>query len=276
MKIYKIYACLDNDISDGFVWLKRASLTSRCIIKIKNLENGRSVFCEALQFDDNFLHHYSQSPRLKIDSPESSIIMSSWYRARLGDLETQRQYSLDIGVANGWWGKLRACMHHPQIIVRVAVWLGAISVALGVVGVVMSMSSVWAGQGSRAGQDEEILAEMQQVLARAWMAGDRATIEQIIAPEWRSTGPDGRVTDRAQVLADVFEKRVHTIHRVEINDVRAHVFGHAAVVTGRTHGVGDFAGSAYDVVIRFTDTFVLREGRWQAVASHASLLAAGQ
>jgi hypothetical protein len=64
--------------------------------------------------------------------------------------------------------------------------------------------------------------------------------------------------------------------RLEIDEVRVRVFGDAAVVTGRTHGVGEFGGAAYDVVIRFTDTFVRRDGRWSAVASHASLLSGGQ
>jgi Domain of unknown function (DUF4440) len=109
------------------------------------------------------------------------------------------------------------------------------------------------------------------VLKKAWISADRATIEQIIAPEWRSTTPDGRMTDRTTVLADVFEKGVHKIRRLEIDDIQARVFGDAAVVTGRTHGVGDFAGTPYDVVIRITDTFVRRMGRWQAVASHSSL-----
>jgi hypothetical protein len=118
----------------------------------------------------------------------------------------------------------------------------------------------------------ETLIEMQRVLARAWLARDRATVEAIIAPEWRCTMPDGSVTNRAQVLAEVFEKKTHNIQGLEVTDVEARVFGDAAVVTGRTHGVGEFAGAAYDVVIRFTDTFVRRAGRWQAVASHASVL----
>jgi hypothetical protein len=119
--------------------------------------------------------------------------------------------------------------------------------------------------------DEVVLAQLQQTLAKAWVSGDRAAIERIIAPDWRSTGPDGRVTDRATVLADVFERRVHRIRRVEIEDVRVRVFGDAAVVTGRTRGAGEVAGAPYDVVIRFTDTFIRRDGRWTAVASHASL-----
>jgi ketosteroid isomerase-like protein len=137
--------------------------------------------------------------------------------------------------------------------------------------VVAGLAAHVAGQRSGATEDEKLLAELQQTLAKAWVGGDRAAVERIIAVDWRSTGPDGRMTNRADVLADVFEARVHRILRVDIDDVHVRVFGDAAVVTGRTHGVGEARGSAYDVVIRFTDTFVRRDGRWQAVASHASM-----
>jgi Domain of unknown function (DUF4440) len=85
-----------------------------------------------------------------------------------------------------------------------------------------------------------MLVELQQDLARAWLAGDRPMRERIIAPESTSTGPDGRTSDRGRVLAQVFEAGVHKIHGLKIDEVRARVFGNAAVVTGRTHGVGEF------------------------------------
>jgi ketosteroid isomerase-like protein len=56
-----------------------------------------------------------------------------------------------------------------------------------------------------------------------------------------------------------------------VDDVTVRVFGDAAVVTGRTHGRGSYAGTPYDVTIRFTDVFIRRDNRWQAVVSHASL-----
>lgn len=121
-----------------------------------------------------------------------------------------------------------------------------------------------------ASRDTAELIALQQALAQAWLAGDRATIETIIAPDWSLTGPDGARSGRAMVLAQVFETRVHRILQLEVDDVEVRVFGEAAVVTGRTHGVGEFV-VPYDVVIRFTDMFVRRDGRWQAVASHASV-----
>ena len=124
-----------------------------------------------------------------------------------------------------------------------------------------------------AQDDVTTLSGIQQMLAKAWVERDRATIERLIAPEWRTTGPDGQTSDRATVLADVFERKRHTITRLQIDDVRVAVFGDAAVVARRTHGAGEYAGVPYDVVFRFTDTFVRRQGRWAAVSSHASQVA---
>jgi len=122
----------------------------------------------------------------------------------------------------------------------------------------------------------EHLKDLQQQLARAWVAGDRDAIERIIAPEWTVTGPDGRISTRADVLREVFETRTHRISFLTVDDVRVRVFGEAAVVTGRTRGRGESGSTPYDVEIRFTDMFVRRDGRWQAVASHASQVTAKQ
>lgn len=125
---------------------------------------------------------------------------------------------------------------------------------------------------TQPGEAVRELTDIQQQLAAAWVAGDRAAVERIIAPEWSVTGPDGQMSTRADVLRDVFETRVHHITAITVDDVRVRVFGDAAVVTGRTHGRGESERTPYDVVIRFTDTFIRRDGRWQAVASHASVL----
>lgn len=145
----KIFAALGDDLGAGFVWLSMPGVPARCVIKISNPASNRSVYCEALQIEKNFLTKYNQSPRFTISDPNSSIVMSSWYRARLGGLETQRDYPLDVQVADGWWGKLRACLHHPQIVVRVAAWLGIVGVVLGIVGLLLGVASLlprnWGG-----------------------------------------------------------------------------------------------------------------------------------
>lgn len=126
----KLYAALHDDAADGFVWLKKDGLPPHSVVRITNRDNRRRIFCEALQIDDNFLAIYNQSPRIKLLYADSSIVMNYWYRARLGAVETQKEYPLVIAPANSWWGHLRAGLSHPQAAVRVAVSLGLWSVLL--------------------------------------------------------------------------------------------------------------------------------------------------
>ena len=90
----------------------------------------------------NFLGSYNQSPLITISTPQTALVINGWYRAALGDLSTQSEVSLNIKPSNSWWGKFKACTDHPQIIVRVAAWLGAIGLFLGVVGLVLGVLSL--------------------------------------------------------------------------------------------------------------------------------------
>ena len=138
----RIFAALREDIQQGWVWLQIPNLPSRSIVKITNPNNGKSIYCEALQIDQNFLDFYNQPNRIAISDPQNALVISGWYRAGLGDLSTKSDVHLCVNPCNLSWGKLRACLHHPQIIVRVAAWLGLISVALGLVGVALGAMSL--------------------------------------------------------------------------------------------------------------------------------------
>lgn len=142
----KIFASLREDTQQGWVWLQNSSLPARSVVKIQNPNNGKAVYCEALQIDRNFLSYYNQSPRFKISAPQDALVINGWYRASLGGLSPQSDIQLRIKSCNSWWGKFKACTHHPQTIVRVAAWLGLISVILGLLGAVLGAASVWAAE----------------------------------------------------------------------------------------------------------------------------------
>jgi ketosteroid isomerase-like protein len=113
---------------------------------------------------------------------------------------------------------------------------------------------------------------IQQDLARAWTQHDRAYIEQVLAPEWSVTQVDGQILNRAMVLGDFFD--AVTFESMVVEDVTVMLYGDTAVVRGRTTAIGTFSGASVSARIRFTDVFIKSSGRWRAVASHASPLAA--
>ena len=117
------------------------------------------------------------------------------------------------------------------------------------------------------------MREIQQELPAAWMARDRATLERLIAPDWVVTHVAGQRITRAEAFRDMLESDATQMVASGVDELDVRVFGDAAVVTGRTHATGTQSGAAFDVRLRFTDVFVRRDDRWQAVASHATLIA---
>ena len=71
----RVYAALAPDISNGHVWLKDDSLKSRSIVRIKDMETGKVAYCEALQFEGNFVKAYQAARTHEFSSLDSSIVM---------------------------------------------------------------------------------------------------------------------------------------------------------------------------------------------------------
>ncbi len=144
-KNYILHAALHEDIAEGFVWLK-GDVQARAIIEITNIANNARVVCEALQFEPNFLNRYNKAPRVTISEGniESSIVINHWYRARLGwpgePLRTRAECSLSIRPLGGPFAKVRACLDHPQVMVRVSTWLGILGFFLGLIGTVLGLA----------------------------------------------------------------------------------------------------------------------------------------
>jgi hypothetical protein len=120
--------------------------------------------------------------------------------------------------------------------------------------------------------DEHQLRDIQQQLARAWVERDHAFIERILAPEWSVTQANSTILSRANLLRGAFETEALRVTSMVVDDVTVRIFGTTAVVRGRTVATGTDKSLAINVRLRFTDVFLKRNGEWQAVASHASVL----
>lgn len=114
-------------------------------------------------------------------------------------------------------------------------------------------------------------AKIEQELAAAWVESDRAAIDRIIAADWTTIAITGQLLTRDEVMAAMFHDGKSPIAAMTIDNVRVRMLGETAVVTGRT--VARAIGSPMDVVLRFTDVFALRDGRWQIVASQGTTIA---
>jgi len=133
---YKVLSALHDELNQGWVWITNPGFESRSVVKITN--SDKASYCECLEIDDNYISIYNKPPRVNIDRNQPTLTINDWYRKKLGSITTKTVHELEVKAANGWWGKLRAILQHPQIVVRMAMWLAIISVTLGAISVILA------------------------------------------------------------------------------------------------------------------------------------------
>jgi Domain of unknown function (DUF4440) len=129
------------------------------------------------------------------------------------------------------------------------------------------------GVPQQSSTDEQELREIQEQLARAWVARDRQTIERILAPEWSVITADAMMLPRVAVLDAALGSNAPTIEAMTTDDVTVVVYGSAAVVRGRTEATAAIRGTPQTTRVWFTDVCVKRDGAWRVVASHQTRIA---
>lgn len=118
-----------------------------------------------------------------------------------------------------------------------------------------------------AARDNNALIQIEQIWARALEQRDAASLSCILAEEFEDTGPDGTLTDRAATLAKAAE---HPALHHDLTDLHAHMHGDFGYIRGLATAIN--AQGKIVARVRFTDVYVYREGRWQCVAGHESML----
>ncbi len=116
---------------------------------------------------------------------------------------------------------------------------------------------------------QEILIQMERDWDAAFERRDAALIATFLADEFIATYGDGRRGDKATELKLVAEFNQQTDSR-ELDDFIVKVYGNTAVVWFTQTLTGPSKGKPLTIVYQYIDVWVLRDGRWQCVASQST------
>ena len=132
----------------------------------------------------------------------------------------------------------------------------------------MSGATAWATP-CQVGQPKEgsALVQNEQTWAKALEQSNAAALNCLLAAEFEDAGPDGTLQDRDKTLARA--AKPSTVHH-ELTEMRAYVHGDFGYIRGLATAL-NLQGNVL-ARVRFTDIYVYRDGRWQAVAAHESKL----
>jgi ketosteroid isomerase-like protein len=129
--------------------------------------------------------------------------------------------------------------------------------------------SVASSQAQGTGETEKAVAALEQQWLQSQKTNNPDLVAPLLADKFIGTGSDGKLTDKAQLLADAKATKYTSM---EYEDVKVTVFGDTAIATGGSRSKGtDASGKPMDEHVRWTDTWVkMPNGKWQCVASHVS------
>jgi ketosteroid isomerase-like protein len=115
----------------------------------------------------------------------------------------------------------------------------------------------------------QALIDLENKWVDALAKPDAAALDAIVADTYADTAEDGQRSDKQAMLA-VLKSGDLKFESIKLSDMRVYDYGDAAVVTGSAEQKGSYKGQPLAAKIIFTDTFVRRNGKWRAVASHRS------
>src|SRR5437660_7593303 len=136
------------------------------------------------------------------------------------------------------------------------------------IGLLSLASAAWL-QAQTTGGTEKAVAALEQQWLQSQKTNNPDLVAPLLADKFVSTGSDGKVSDKAQSLADAKKTKYDS---VAYENLKVTAFGNTAVATGDFKAKGtDASGKPLDTHERFTDTWAkMPNGKWQCVASQAS------
>lgn len=142
------------------------------------------------------------------------------------------------------------------------------SVAAFVVGICLILGTA---QRSVAQEDD---AAKVRALEMKWTDSYRQRkidiLASLLAEDFVITVEDGTTFSKTGYITHTADSSVQ-VKVAELSDLKVHLHGNAAVVTGSYHEKGISNGKPYEYHDRLTDVWMKKEGNWQVIASHYSV-----
>jgi hypothetical protein len=116
---------------------------------------------------------------------------------------------------------------------------------------------------------EQTLIQMEHDWSRADTEKDAATLDRILADDWIGIDFEGTVLTKPQALRDINSGSA-SLESTVLSDMKVRIYGNTAIVTGTDTEKSEYHGRDSSGKYLWTDVFVFRNGRWQAVSSQST------
>ena len=121
------------------------------------------------------------------------------------------------------------------------------------------------GTAVAADPAEQAVTAAENQWLKSQQTNNVALLAPLLADNVVETTEEGKV--HAGKEAMLAAAKLDTWSSAAYTDFKVTVFGHTAIATGTFTGKGSNAGKPVDARVRFTDTWVMTDGKWLCVAT---------
>jgi len=111
---------------------------------------------------------------------------------------------------------------------------------------------------------------LEQQWTDAYRQRNIKLLTSMLAEDFIITVEDGSIFGKMGYLAHTADTATQ-VDLAEESDLRVHLHGNVAVVTGAYHEMGTSKGKRYEYRDRLTDVWLKNNGQWQLIASQYSV-----
>lgn len=120
---------------------------------------------------------------------------------------------------------------------------------------------------------QQILEQLERDWVAAMQTNDVDFVNSVLAPEFVSTYDDGTRGDRAREL-QLAKEFNGQIDKYAVDEFTVRVFNETAVVWFTLRMVGPVKEVPTEIVLRYMDVFVNRDGKWLCIGSQSTRVTA--
>lgn len=126
-------------------------------------------------------------------------------------------------------------------------------------------------QGEYVSAAKKELILLNQQYDSALLAADTIRLNQLYAPEFSYTTPEGQVRSRAEQLSNLTTGGLN-LEFGKSDEVEASVYDSTGIVTGRFTGKGIFKENIIEIKERYTTVWIRKNGEWKLVKEHSTFI----
>ena len=122
----------------------------------------------------------------------------------------------------------------------------------------------------QASPDVTKILALEQQFTDAYRQRNIKLLTSMLAEDFIITVEDGSLYGKVGYMSHTADTGTQ-VDLAEESDLRVHMHGNVAVVTGAYHEMGSSKGKRYEYRDRLTDVWIKNNGQWQLIASQYSV-----